>query len=134
MSTHQVETFDTSNMSDNQRPSLDPPTAQAKHVTLLVGERLFITARQILERESCFFTSLFSGRWDSAVLPDGSYFVDADPGLFEHILRDVVYFQYFMTSRKDMITCYILRYWRGRGTFRLPDFRIGLRIGGISLH
>jgi len=74
-------------MSDNQRPSLDPPTAQAKHVTLLVGERLFITARQILERESCFFASLLSGRWNSALLPDGSYFVDADPGLFKHILR-----------------------------------------------
>ncbi|PYI01540.1 hypothetical protein BO78DRAFT_269787, partial [Aspergillus sclerotiicarbonarius CBS 121057] len=37
--------------------------------------------------ESSFFTSLLSSRWANNALPDGSYFIDADPTLFEHILR-----------------------------------------------
>ncbi|OOF94197.1 hypothetical protein ASPCADRAFT_36969, partial [Aspergillus carbonarius ITEM 5010] len=37
--------------------------------------------------ESTFFTSLLSSRWISNALPDGGYFIDADPILFEHILR-----------------------------------------------
>ncbi len=31
-------------------------------------------------------SSLLSGRWDNA-LEDGTYFIDADPDLFEHVLR-----------------------------------------------
>lgn len=67
-------------------PRLDSPILHARHVTLQVGERRFITSRETLVRESGFFASLLSGRWESELL-DGSYFVDADPGLFEHILR-----------------------------------------------
>jgi len=54
-------------------------------IRLQVGGRHFTTTKDTLT-ESGFFTSLLSGRWDSA-LEDGSYFIDADPTLFEHILR-----------------------------------------------
>ncbi|KAF2191928.1 hypothetical protein K469DRAFT_718990 [Zopfia rhizophila CBS 207.26] len=64
---------------DSPRPSTD------RRITLQVGERRFVTTRETLE-ESGFFASLLSGRWDNAQ-EDGSYFVDADPTLFEHILR-----------------------------------------------
>ncbi|KAL2358650.1 BTB/POZ protein, partial [Cryomyces antarcticus] len=56
------------------------------YVTVQVGERRFYTHRDTLTTESPFFSALLSERWNSAE-PDGSYFVDADPGLFEHILR-----------------------------------------------
>jgi hypothetical protein len=39
-----------------------------------------------LIEESTYFESLLSGRWNTA-REDGSYFVDADPDLFVHILR-----------------------------------------------
>ncbi|KAK4119371.1 hypothetical protein N657DRAFT_626804 [Parathielavia appendiculata] len=55
-------------------------------VRLQVGERHFTTMRDTLTEESAFFAALLSGRWDNA-LDDGSYFIDADPALFEHILR-----------------------------------------------
>ena len=55
-------------------------------VHLQVGERHFTTTRETLISESAFFASLLSGRWSNS-LPDGSYFIDADPTLFEHILR-----------------------------------------------
>jgi phytoene desaturase (3,4-didehydrolycopene-forming) len=73
--------------------SMDEPGQITSHsqntdmrVNLLIGERRFTTTRQTLVTESPFFTSLLSGRWGST-LDDGSYFVDADPALFEHILR-----------------------------------------------
>jgi BTB/POZ domain-containing protein KCTD9 len=56
-------------------------------VRLQVGERIFTTTRDTLVSESTFFASLLSGRWASNRLGDGSYFIDADPNLFEHILR-----------------------------------------------
>lgn len=55
-------------------------------VTLQVGERHFTTSRETLVSESGFFASLLSGNWGSA-RSDGSYFIDADPEIFEHILR-----------------------------------------------
>lgn len=55
-------------------------------IRLQVGERHFTTAKETLTEESGFFASLLSGRWDNA-LEDGSYFIDADPVLFDHILR-----------------------------------------------
>jgi len=67
-------------------PSQDSPvTTTDRRVTLQVGERRFVTTLQTLE-ESSFFASLLSGRWENAQ-EDGSYFVDADPTIFEHILR-----------------------------------------------
>jgi len=41
-----------------------------------------------MRQESAFFAALFSGRWDNADA-DGFFFIDADPDLFEHILRYV---------------------------------------------
>ncbi|KAG6000659.1 hypothetical protein E4U21_005262 [Claviceps maximensis] len=60
--------------------------APETRVKLLVGERVFTTTRQTLINESIYFSSLLSGRWGKS-LDDGTYFIDADPSLFEHILR-----------------------------------------------
>lgn len=62
------------------------PTSDHVQVRLQVGERLFTTTRLTLIKESTYFASLLSGRWDNTQ-EDGTYFVDADPALFEHILR-----------------------------------------------
>ncbi|KAM0159752.1 hypothetical protein ACHAQE_004798 [Botrytis cinerea] len=56
-------------------------------ITLQVGERRFVTTMNTMTGESPFFAALLSGRWDSNEQADGSYFIDADPDLFEHILR-----------------------------------------------
>ncbi|QPH16129.1 hypothetical protein C2857_000691 [Epichloe festucae Fl1] len=66
--------------------ALQQPRATDVRIKLLVGERLFTTTEQTLVAESAYFTSLLSGRWAST-LDDGSYFIDSDPSLFEHILR-----------------------------------------------
>ena len=55
-------------------------------IVLQVGERKFTTTKETLE-ESGFFDALLSGRWVNQHSPDGSYFIDADPDLFAHILR-----------------------------------------------
>ncbi|KAG6129674.1 hypothetical protein E4U38_004968 [Claviceps purpurea] len=60
--------------------------ASHTRIKLLVGERTFITTRDTLIRESQFFSRHFSGPWAEPP-QDGIYFVDADPALFEHILR-----------------------------------------------
>jgi BTB/POZ domain-containing protein KCTD9 len=61
-------------------------TSAAGNSLQQVGERLFVTTRETLTRKSGFFASMLSGRWDNTQA-DGSYFIDADPQLFEHILR-----------------------------------------------
>lgn len=68
-------------------PNPSPPDLAATNASihLQVGERRFTTTRSTLTEESGFFGALLSGRWDNA-LADGSYFIDADPALFEHIL------------------------------------------------
>ncbi|KAL3421725.1 hypothetical protein PVAG01_05881 [Phlyctema vagabunda] len=55
-------------------------------ITLQVGERTFHTTRDTLVEKSDFFAALLSGRWDNRQR-DGSYFIDADAHLFEHILQ-----------------------------------------------
>lgn len=70
-------------MPDSLGGLLSPNSATK--VVLEVGERRFVTTRQTLAR-STFFSALLSGRWDNQQ-EDGSYFIDADPDLFEHILR-----------------------------------------------
>lgn len=72
-------------MSDESSTSL-PLFAAEVQIALQVGERRFTTTRQTLVAESCFFASLLSERWDNAQ-DDGSYFIDADPDLFHHVLR-----------------------------------------------
>jgi BTB/POZ domain-containing protein KCTD9 len=64
---------------------MSPSERKDPKVTLQVGEQRFITTSMTLA-ESGFFSALLSGNWDDAQ-PDGSYFIDADPKLFEHILR-----------------------------------------------
>ncbi|KAE8150038.1 BTB/POZ protein [Aspergillus avenaceus] len=56
-------------------------------VTLQVGDRRFTTTHDTLVSQSTFFDALLSSRWAHNQQSDGSYFVDADPDLFEHILR-----------------------------------------------
>jgi BTB/POZ domain-containing protein KCTD9 len=63
-----------------------PPLAMGRSITLQVGERWFVTTAETITHERIFFAALFSGRWDN-VEADGSDFIDADPELFEHILR-----------------------------------------------
>jgi hypothetical protein len=63
-----------------------PSPAAGQQITLQVGERRFVTTAETMTQESAFFAILFSGRWDNKQA-DGSYFIDADPQLFEHILR-----------------------------------------------
>ncbi|KAI2628637.1 BTB/POZ protein [Hypoxylon sp. NC1633] len=55
-------------------------------VTLQVGERRFTTLHDTLTSESTYFGARLSGRWND-VDQDGVYFIDADPEIFEHILR-----------------------------------------------
>ncbi|KAI1085110.1 BTB/POZ protein [Whalleya microplaca] len=55
-------------------------------VTLQVGEGRFHTLRDTLVGESTYFAARLSGRWNDAD-KDGSYFVDADPDRFKHILN-----------------------------------------------
>ncbi|KAK4973185.1 hypothetical protein LTR28_011947 [Elasticomyces elasticus] len=73
-------------MSDAVTSQSSLPLAAARQITLQVGQQQFVTTRETLAAESSFFASLLSGRWDNA-LADESYFIDADPSLFEHILR-----------------------------------------------
>lgn len=54
-------------------------------VRLQAGETAFVTTHHTLCKVSTFFQSLLSDR--SQQLPNGTYFVDADPELFAHILR-----------------------------------------------
>ncbi|CAG8958580.1 hypothetical protein HYFRA_00009897 [Hymenoscyphus fraxineus] len=63
-----------------------PEPVHTAKVTLQVGERQFNTTRENLVRESPFFAALLSEN-GGHTQQDGSYFVDADGDLFEHILR-----------------------------------------------
>ncbi|KAI9799638.1 MAG: hypothetical protein M1833_003953 [Piccolia ochrophora] len=56
-------------------------------VELQVGERRFTTLATTLSAGSTFFASLLSERWEDSRSADGSFFIDADPDLFAHILR-----------------------------------------------
>lgn len=67
------------------RPSLGVRLQRRRIVRLQVGETAFVTTHHTLCKESTFFQSLLSDR--SQQLPNGAYFVDADPQLFTHILR-----------------------------------------------
>ncbi|KAJ8066909.1 hypothetical protein OCU04_004294 [Sclerotinia nivalis] len=71
--------------SDSHEQALSAPVA-SRSITLQVGERRFITTFETLTSESAFFAALLSGRWNNTEA-DGSYFIDADPDLFSHILR-----------------------------------------------
>ncbi|KAL7624230.1 hypothetical protein AAE478_005789 [Parahypoxylon ruwenzoriense] len=55
-------------------------------IVLRVGERQFTTLRDTLVGESDYFAARLSNRWNDDD-EDGTYFIDADPTLFEHILN-----------------------------------------------
>ena len=70
----------------SQNVAVVPSITPDKPITLQVGERRFTTTVETLTQGSAFFASMLSGRWNGAQ-EDGAYFIDADGGLFEHILR-----------------------------------------------
>lgn len=76
------------NSPDGSQAVASGPCSTDKNlrVTLQVGERRFTTLRDTLTSESAYFAARLSGRWNDTD-EDGSYFIDADPGMFEHILR-----------------------------------------------
>lgn len=55
-------------------------------VKIQVGERQFITFRDTLTGESAYFKARLSERWNDRD-EDGSFFIDANPDIFEHILN-----------------------------------------------
>jgi BTB/POZ domain-containing protein KCTD9 len=63
-----------------------PPPPNEDPITLQVGERRFVTYESTLRTESEWFDGFLSPRWRQAQ-EDGSFFIDADASLFEHILR-----------------------------------------------
>jgi BTB/POZ domain-containing protein KCTD9 len=67
-----------------QSEPASPSPAAGTLITLQVGEQCFVTTSETL-KESGFFSALLSGRWDNAQA-DGSYFIDADAGIFKHVL------------------------------------------------
>ncbi|KAG6989740.1 hypothetical protein G7Y79_00065g094510 [Physcia stellaris] len=76
----------------------------ATPLNLKVGERMFTTTRDTLSK-SGFFSALISGPWEGDLLMDGSYFVDADPDTFEHVLKYLRHgtFPLFTTTQKVTI-------------------------------
>lgn len=70
-------------MSDTEQT---PSSSTSEPIVLQVGEQRFLTSRDTLSR-SHHLHALASGRWDSNTQSDGSFFIDADPEIFKHILR-----------------------------------------------
>ena len=64
----------------------NPSSTYPKIITLDVGGRAFKVSHDIL-LESGLFKLQFSDRYTWTPEPDGSYFLDADPELFAHLLR-----------------------------------------------
>jgi hypothetical protein len=58
-----------------------------KSIKLNIGGRIFVTTRNTLCAESGLFRRQLSGDFTWKPEADGSYFLDADPDLFEHLLR-----------------------------------------------
>jgi hypothetical protein len=71
-------------MSSTNSLQDSPVTSTNRRVTLQVGERRFVTTLQTLEKSGGFAS--LSRRWVNRQ-EENSYFVDADPTIFEHILR-----------------------------------------------
>lgn len=54
-------------------------------ITLEVGGRTFVTLRETLSGSTFLSSMIVSGRWEPR--SDGTYFLDADPDIFAHILN-----------------------------------------------
>ncbi|KAH4105903.1 hypothetical protein HBI80_213750 [Parastagonospora nodorum] len=61
-------------------------TSYPKNITLDIGGRKFKTSIDTLRAESEYFRTQLSDRWTWPREDDGSYFLDADPELFAHLL------------------------------------------------
>ncbi|KAL1798639.1 hypothetical protein ACET3X_002676 [Alternaria dauci] len=83
-----VTTTDLTDPTDLSVQEFLVATNYPKNLTLDVGGRKFKVSRDTLKAESGLFERQLSGRfspWEPEA--DGSYFLDADPDLFEHLLR-----------------------------------------------
>ncbi|KIW34055.1 uncharacterized protein PV07_00857 [Cladophialophora immunda] len=56
------------------------------YVTIKTSQRTFITDPEGWLGQSLYFKALFSEKWDKKQ-EDGSYFIESDANIFEHILR-----------------------------------------------
>jgi hypothetical protein len=56
------------------------------YVTIKTSERSFVTDPERWLGQSLYFNNLFSGKWGDKQ-EDGSYFIETDAHVFEHILR-----------------------------------------------
>ncbi|KAG5918694.1 hypothetical protein E4U61_001559 [Claviceps capensis] len=84
-STTPISTTLTSTMTTSSTHAPDTRSPDTR-IKLLIGERTFITTRRTLTTESGYFKQRFATSWGKTP-QDGTYFIDADPVLFEHILR-----------------------------------------------
>ena len=65
---------------------MQPTLCPDDEIVLHVGGHRFHTTRATLIDGSDFFAAQFSGKWKYPSSGNGSYFLDANPKLFEHIL------------------------------------------------
>ncbi|KAF2260393.1 hypothetical protein CC78DRAFT_472953 [Lojkania enalia] len=72
------------NVTSSTNDASDTPPST---ITLDVGGQKFKTLLSTLTSESGYFHSLFSGRWAGTPTEGESYFIDADPDTFKHLLR-----------------------------------------------
>lgn len=76
--------------ADNLQHSMPPPVESTQtndnRVKIHVGERHFIAFRDTLTGESAYFKARLSERWNDRE-KDGSFFIDANPDMFDHILN-----------------------------------------------
>lgn len=74
--------MDASIESNEQCTTAEPE----KPLRIRVGEQVFWTSKSTLIHGSSFFESMLSSRWAPSTVEDEVIFVDADPGLFKHVL------------------------------------------------
>jgi len=73
-------------LGEEAHPSITLTPTIENVIVLQVGNRQFTTLRDSLTVKSEFFHSLLSGRWEHNRQKDGSFFIDANEDVFEHIL------------------------------------------------
>ena len=113
---------DSETSAQGEGDTLPPLTSET--VKLQVGERQYLTTAETLTRESGFFQALFSGNRDNKQ-SDASYFIDADPELFQHILqylcRGILPLVYDITSGHNH--CFYLRLLEEAKYFQIPRLK-----------
>lgn len=66
---------------------MDSPLDSLEQVTLQIGEKKFHTLIGTLTQRSDYSRAFFSGKFTVKKQDDGSIFIDADPVLFEYLLK-----------------------------------------------